>query len=282
MPEIRVWGRWKRQDWNEYWRLGRVLEASAELEGVLADLGVGDIDVCPWLDHPPRVSNFGREIEVFACGAPQAQATICEALTGLTHLGAIPSPASTETEFRERIAKHLLYQRQNFPPWDQKLPRFILSVDFDQGNGSRLKAAHPQEWRMVDHYVDGMHNDRRYVAAMMLEPTAKGQALLDELVTRFDYWRDGVGTHGRPPLDVILEYQSALSRYGVDCNTSFHDGLAEGWYPIDIEQDRDIERARELIATPLPDPLQHVLLDEEGKPAGRYATYFYFAALTDN
>ena len=116
MPEIRVWGRWRLQDWNEYWRLGRVLGAAAQLEPVLDELGVGDIDVCPWLDHPPRVSNFGREIEVFADGAPDAQARICEALTAMTALGAIPSPASTETEFRERVAKHLLYLRQNFPP----------------------------------------------------------------------------------------------------------------------------------------------------------------------
>jgi hypothetical protein len=282
MPEIRVWGRWKRQDWNEYWRLGRILLASAELEYVLDELGVGGIDVCPWLDHPPRVSNFGREIEVFAEGAPDAQEKICEAVKALTDLGAIPSPVSTRTEFRERVERHLLHQRQNFPPWDEKLPCLILSVDFDQGNGSKLKAARPQDWRMVDHYVDGMYNDRRYVAAMMLEPTAKGQALLDELVARFDYWRQGTGFHGRPPLDAILEYQSVLARYGVDCNTSFHDGLSEGWYPIDIEEDSDRLRARDLIATPLPNELHHLLLDEDGKPAGRYATYFYFAALTDN
>jgi hypothetical protein len=282
MPEIRVWGRWRLQDWNEYWRLGRVLGAAAELERVLDELGVGDIDVCPWLDHPPRVSNFGREIEVFAHGAPDAQAKICEAVTGLTALGAIPSPVSTETEFRERVAKHLLYQRQNFPPWDDKLPCLILSIDFDQGNGTCVRAARPEDWRMVDHYVDGICDDRRYVAAMILEPSAKGQALLQELSVRFDYWMGGSGFHGRPPVDAILDYRSVLARYGVDCNTSFHDHLAEGWYPIDIQTESDRERARELIATPLPDPLEGLLLNEDGKPPSRYRAYFYLAALTDN
>lgn len=198
MPEVRVWGRWKRQDWNEYWRLGRVLEATAQLEQVLDELGVQEIDVCPWLDHPPRVSNFGREIEIFANGAPGAQEKICEAVQSLTHLGAIPSPVATQTEFRERVARHLLHRRQNFQPWDEKLPCLILSVEFDQGNGSRYKAANPQDWRMIDHYVDSTNNDRRYVAAMILEPTAKGKSLLEELTTRFEYWYQGTGFHGRP------------------------------------------------------------------------------------
>jgi hypothetical protein len=279
MAEIRVWGRWRRQDCNEYWRLGRVLLAAGELSPVLDEMGVRYIDVCPWLDHPPRVSNYGREIEVFAEGA---QEEICAALTAFTALGAIPSPVSTETEFRERAARHLLYLRQNFPPWDDKLPALILSIDFDQGNGSNLKAADPEDWRMVDHYVDGMENDRRYVSAMILEPSTKGKALLEELSVRFDFWVGGAGFHGRPPLDAIVDYRSVLARYDVDCNTSFHDGLAEGWYPIDIETDRDRERARELIATRLPDPLELLLVNEDGTPPRRYGAYFYLAALTDN
>ncbi len=219
---------------------------------------------------------------MFADGAQDASEEICAALTAFTALGAIPSPVSTETEFRQRVARHLLYQRQNFPPWDEKLPCLILSIDFDQGNGSLLKAAHPEQWRMVDHYVDANNDDRRYVAAMILDPTSKGKSLLAELSVRFDFWLGGSGFHGRPPLDVILDYRSVLARYGVDCNTSFHDHLAEGWYPIDIETDRDRERARDLIATPLPDPLEGLLVNEDGKPPRRYGASIPSVLLTDN
>jgi hypothetical protein len=44
---------------------------------------------------------------------------------------------------------------------------------------------------MVDHQTDRTNIDRHHIAAMILEATAKGQALLQELVTRFDCWFDG-------------------------------------------------------------------------------------------
>lgn len=281
MADIRVWGKQRTSDWNQYWRLGRVMEKRVELSQALNQAGISSIDVCAWIDQPPRQILIDRELEVFSHDGIHVD-WICEVVHALTGLTAKPSPAANILEFQKRAREKLLYVRHNFEPWDEKLPCFILGYDFDQGNGIGVSPVQPENWRMVDHQTDGLYIDRRYMAAMILEPTPKGQELLDELSVRFDAWFEGAGCHGRPPLDAILDYRNVLAQYGVDCNNSFHDGLEEAWYPIDIETPLELERARPLIATPLPERLSLLLMDEEGNPPPIYRSYFHFTALTLN
>jgi hypothetical protein len=133
---------------------------------------------------------------------------------------------------------------------------------------------------LVDHIMDGWNSDRRVMPALLLEPSGKGANLLAELKAEFDLWYQQ-DFRGRPPLNAILDYRRVLQRYGADCNEAFRYGLADGWFPIDVEQDPDWNAARELCAMPLPDNPGDLLRDEENKPVAKYGAIFFFVALTD-
>ena len=47
LPLVRIWGRNPEADWNEYWRMGRVLHMSRELAEVLQLWGAREIDIRP-------------------------------------------------------------------------------------------------------------------------------------------------------------------------------------------------------------------------------------------
>lgn len=282
---IRVWGDKGKDNWNEYWRLDRLLRANARLEEELAVLGVQDIDICPSFWKPPRDPRELLDVEVFVApgaGVKSDDPRIAEIIKRVANVWAGPSPAETEGAFQQRVAEKLLYLRQRFELWDEALPRFILGLDFDQGlRNFKLRPAEPQKWRMVDHQVDGLNVDRRVLPAMLLEPTDKGRALLEELTNRFECWH-GAGHNYRMPLNDVLDYRAVLLNYGVDCNEAFRDGLVEGWYPIDIGPWPTSEKIRTLCSTPLPDHLADLLAGDVDGGMGRHFIHFQFAALTDN
>jgi len=280
MSVLRIWGRNRESNWNEYWTMNRILSASNQLSAELENRGVTVADICPKL--VPHVSLSHRQVEMFI-SAPNfavAEREMCEVIQKLTGCKAEPSPASSEEEFNTRARQNLLYVRQAFEPWDKNLPCLILGVDFDCGRHQKQRPAEPSRWRLINHQYDGNYNDKLLLPAMILEPKEKGKNLLAELTARFERWYGGSGFHGRPPLNAILEYREVLKRYGVDCNEAFHDNLGEGLYPIDIDTDVDIQRARELCATSLPDNLGDLLI-EDGGPVRKYGANFHFAALTE-
>ncbi len=282
---IQLWGKKGKGDWNEYWRLDRVLRAQPQLEAELAELGIPDVYLCPNL-WKPRDPETLLDIEVFippGAGVASADPRIAELFKHIANVWVGPSPAETLVAFQDRCKQHLLYRRQRFELWDEQVPRFILGLDFDQGlRNFNLCPAEPEKWRMVDHNVDGVNCDRRVLPAMLLDPTDKGRALLEDLEKTFDYWHPGAGHNYRMPLNDVLAYREVLLRYGVDCNEAFRDGLVEGWYPIDIGEKLSSETIRTLCSTPLPDHLADLLAGDLDGGTGRNYIHFEFAALTDN
>lgn len=281
---IRVWGKKGKGDWNEYWRLDRLLRANAELEAEFRAHGVEHVDICPHLEAPPAEGLL--DIEVFIPPGEtlhQEDPAVAEIIHRHTGLWVGASPASVESEFEERVARHRLYLRQRFDLWDEVLPRFILGLDFDQGlRNFKLRAKEPEKWRMVDHDCDGAANQRTVLPALLLEPTERGRALLDDLVRTFDYWHPGSHSNYRMPLNDVLDYRKVLLKYGVDCNESFRDGLVEGWYPIDIGTLLNSKAIRTLIATPLPEHLADLLEGDVDGGTGRDYIHFQLVALTEN
>jgi hypothetical protein len=257
--------------------MGRVLHISRELAEALQPWGVREVDIRP--KKLPYVY-IPNTLEVFVADAP-ASAEICQAIAKLTGLATEPSAADSAEAFRREIGHSLMHHRLALEDWeDWLLPCFILGVDFDRGRARDFRPAQPELWRLVDHQVDAHNAGRRILQAMILEATPKGLKLLGELIARFDNWFGGAGCNGRPPLNAVLDYRAVLNRYDVDCNEAFREGLVEGWFPIDLQEDRDIQRMRELIATELPEQLGDLLLDEDGKPVTRYGAHFCFVAVT--
>jgi hypothetical protein len=282
---IRVWGYKGKGDWNEYWRLDRLVRANGQLEEEFQTLGIEEIDICPSSWKRPVNPETLRDVEVFippGTGPASDDPRIAEIIKRVTGLWAGPNPAKSESVFQEHVAQRLLYLRQRFELWDEQLPRFILGLDFDQGlRNFNLRPAEPEKWRMVDHQVDGINVDRRVLPALLLEPTDKGRALLEELDKTFECWH-GAGHNYRMPLNDVLDYRRVLLRYGVDCNEAFRDGLVEGWYPIDIGLCLNSKTIRTLCSTPLPDHLADLLAGDVDGGMGRNYIHFEFAALTDN
>lgn len=283
---IRVWGYKGKDDWNEYWRLDRLLRAQEQLEAELGALGIKDLDITYTRWSRPSSEDSLRDVEVFVAPGQNSASDdprVLEVIKRVTGLWVGPSPAKDEAAFRERVERQLLYLRQRFELWDGKLPRFILGLDFDQGlRNFKLHPKEPRRWRLVDHDVDGVNDDRRVLPAMLLEPTEKGHALLEDLRRTFDYWHPGSGHNYRMPLSDVLDYRRVLLRHGVDCNEAFRDGLVEGWYPIDIDPLLNSRGIRNLVSTPLPDHLADLLEGDVNGGTGRNFTHFQFAALTDN
>jgi hypothetical protein len=280
-PVIRIWGGHRESDWNEYWTMDRVMRQRAQLATILKDCGVNEIDICPALRLRAPVSPHRLEIFLPNAEWPSETWVVCDEIQKLTGRRAVPMDVETDAAFRILVAERLLYLRQEFELWDEVLPRFILGVDFDSGRHVRLRPAEPGKWRLVDHVVDGSYADRRILQALLLDPSEKGSRLLAELKSEFDDWYKQ-DFRGRPPLNAILDYRHVLERYGVDCNESFRYGLADGWFPIDVEEDRNWNAARELCTMPLPDNPGDLLRDEDNKPVGKYGAIFFFVALTDN
>ena len=276
---IRFWGGHRESDWNSYWRMDELMRQRNQLAAALHDLGIQEVDVCPALRLPTPVTLHYFEIFVpKPCSQWDAQ-VVCDEILRLTGRLAQPMAAETDAAFRTQVKERLLYVRQRFEVWDEVLPRFILGVDFNSGRHVQLSPAEPARWRLVDHMVGGWDADRRVLPTLLLKPSEKGSKLLVDLKAELDDWyQSGV----RPSLNAILDYRRILNRYGVDCNESFRYGLADGWFPIDIEKDRDWNAARELCATPLPDNPGDLLLDQDNKPVGKYGAIFSFVALTDN
>ena len=264
---IRVWGNKGKGDWNEYWRLDRLLRANDALEAEFRAHGVEHVDICPSFWEPPRDPRMLLDVEVFIPpgeGLAHADPLVAEIIKRVANVWAGPSPANVESELEERVKSHLLYLRQRFELWDEVRPR------------------EPEKWRLVDHYCDGAANDRIVMPVLLLDPTEKGRALLDDLVKTFDDWHPGSHSSYRMPLNDVLDYRNVLLKYGVDCNEAFRDGLVEGWYPIDIGPIWNPEAIRSLIATPLPDHLADLLDGDVDGGMGRNFIHFQFAALTDN
>lgn len=280
-PVIRIWGGHRESDWNAYWRTNELMLVQPELSETLLKAGVTEVDICPALR--PRAPVVLHWFEVFIPNAksPSDAQIVCDEIQKLTGRLTIPTPVESDVAFEKQVSERLLYQRHRFEPWDGALPRFILGVDFDSGKHTRLRPAEPEKWRLVDHVVDGWSADRRVLPALLLPPSEKGNKLLAELHSQFDHWYEA-DFRGRPPLDAILEYRQVLSRYGVDCNEAFRYGLCDGWFPIDVEQERDWNAARELCTTPLPASIGDLVLDEKGETVGKYGAIFFFVALTDN
>jgi hypothetical protein len=277
-PAIRIWGEHRESDWDAFWTMDRLLRQKAQLAETLRHCAAKEIDIFP--AQRPRAPVSLHDIEVFLPGASTSDTQIlCDEIHRLTGRRAQPVAVETDAAFRALASERLLYLRQGFELWDEVLPRFILGVDFDSGRHVRLRPAQPEKWRVVDHTVDGWNADRRVLPALLLEPSEKGARLLAELKKEFDDWYKQ-DFRGRPPLNAILAYRNVLARYGVDCNESFRYGLADGWFPIDVEQEQDWNAARELCAMPLPDNPGDLLLDDHNKPVDWYGAIFSFVALT--
>ena len=275
---VRFWGGHRESDWNSYWRFEELLRLKAQLEARAEQWGVTEADICPAF-HPPAPF-VAHDFEVYVPNATSiADAEfVCDEILALT--GRLARPLPVDTAFVTLVAQRLLYPRQYFEPWDEVLPRFILGVDFNSGRHTRLRPAEPEKWRLVDLEAGGWNSERHVLPAMLLEPSEKGARLLAELKTKLDDWYNGE-FRGRPPLREVLKYQRILESYDVDCDESYINGLDDGWFPIDIVEDRDWAAARELCAAPLPDQIGDLLRDEQNEPLKKYGAIFFFVALTD-
>jgi hypothetical protein len=277
-PLIRVWADRRESDWNSYWRIGELLRVQPQLAESLETLGVGEIDICPAVRPKAPVDLY--DFEVFA-NSPDDDELACDEIHRLTGRLARPSAAKTQDEFQAQLASRLLYLRQRFELWDEMLPRFILGVDFDAGRQARLRAAEPEKWRLVDHTAGGLYSQRRVLPAILLQPSEKGLRLLHDLKTEFDDWYQR-GFRMHPPLNAILDYRRVLERYGVDCNESYRFGIDDGWFPMDVQEEKDWDAVRQLCAASLPDRPGDLLLDPDNKPVDKYGVHFSFIALTDD
>ena len=246
--------------------MDRILRRRSEVLAAMESCGVAEADLYP----DPK-----GEPEVFV-HAPDAQA-LCDTIQIESWHQWQPGVIEVFQTFTRRRD---VYERQYFEPWDEKVPCYILGVDFEMGMDKWRRPKNPALWCHVHHYADNHSNDWRIISATILEPTENGAALLNELQTRFENWFPG--GIGRPPLDAVLDYRAVLNKYGVDCNEAFRYDLAEAWYPIDIQYDKDRENMRRLVATPFPDDLGELIVEANGDPVPRYRIFFKFVALTDN
>ena len=276
---IRFWGGHRESDWNSYWRMNELMHRRDQLVEALQYYGIEEIDVCPALQQRAPTTMHYFEIFLPKSEAPGEMYLVCDAIQTLTGRQTQPLVAATSEAFQLQAKERLLYQRHPFEMWDEVLPRFLLGVDFDSGRHVRLRPAEPDKWRFVDHQVGGWDADRRVTPALLLDPSEKGSNLLADLKTELDEWYK---LYGRPSLDDVLHYRRILNRYGVDCNENFRYGLTDGWFPIDITEDRDWKAARELFSMPLPDNPGDLLVDENNSPVAKYGAIFSFVALTDN
>ena len=280
-PIIRIWGGHRESDWNEYWTMDGVLRQRRELAAAVQGYGVKRIDICGALRPPAPVPK--HQLEVFITSAnPADHQKICNQIQDLLGLVVKQIPGDSDTALREIVDQRLLYLRQGFEMWDELLPRLIFGVDFDAGKNRSFRPAEPEKWRVFDHVVDGTFCARRVLTGRPLEASDKGRSLLADLTKEFGSWNHGAGFRGRPTLNAILDYRRVLQRYDVDCNESFADRLAEGWHPVDIEEERDWHAARELCATPLPENPGDLVVDENNRAAQKYSANLQFIALTQN
>ena len=281
MSVIRIWGGHRESDWNSYWRTNELLQVQPKLAEALDVCGIAEVDIYP--ATPERVPTTLHYFEIFVPNAtsPADAGLVCAEIQELTGRLAQPMAADTDEAFHAQAGARLLYLRQRFEPWDEVLPRFILGVDFDLGRHVRMRPAEPDQWRLVDHLVGGWYEERRVLPSILLDLSEKGAALLSELKKEFDDWYSK-GFRGHPPLNDIFQYRRVLERYGVDCNESYRFHLDDGWFPIDMEQERDWNAVRELCATPLPDAPGDLLRDENDQPVKPYGANYFFVALTDN
>ena len=67
---IQIWGNKGKGDWNEYWRLDRLLRAQDQLEAELGQLGVQELYVCPNFWTPPADPRALADAEVFIPPGP--------------------------------------------------------------------------------------------------------------------------------------------------------------------------------------------------------------------
>ncbi len=277
-PVIRIWGGHRESDWNEYWTMHQMLLQRDALAAAFQACGVMEIDICPALR--PRAPVINHRVEIFFPGTvpPPTVQKVCDEIYRITGRRAVSIDAESDAQFRTLVSERQLYLRQRFELWDEVLPRLILGVDFNSGRHTRLRPAEPEKWRLVDHDLE---LERHVIPALLLEPSEKGAGLLADLKKELDDWYKG-DFRGRVPLNQILDYRRILERYGVDCNEAFRYGLADGWFPIDVEHEKDWDAARELCATPLPGNPGDLLLDEENKSVGWYGAIFFFVAVTDN
>jgi len=279
MSLIRIWGGHRESDWNSYWRTNEPLLLQPQLAKTLETYGVTEVDISPALR--PRAPVSLDDFEVFVPDSPSDAPLVCHEIEELTGRRARPTAAESGDAFRALAAERLLYLRQRFEPWDEKLPRFILGVDFDSGRHVRMRPAEPEKWRLVDHMVGGWNEERRVLPSLLIDPSEKGAGLLSELKKEFDDWYSK-GFRGHPPLNEIFQYRRVLERYGVDCNESYRFHLDDGWFPIDMEQDRDWNAVRELCAMPLPAAPGDLLRNENDQHVKPYGANYSFVALTDN
>lgn len=122
---IRVWGYKGKDNWNEYWRLDRLLRSHERLEAEFEALGVKDIDITCSRWRPPSSEDSLRDVEVFVPpgqGIVSNDPRVSEVIKSVTGLWVGPSPAQNSQEFQERVDRHLLYLRQRFELWDEQLP----------------------------------------------------------------------------------------------------------------------------------------------------------------
>lgn len=276
---IRFWGGHRESDWNSYWRMNALMQQRDQLAAALQHYGIEEIDVCPSRHQTAPTTMHSFEIFLPRSESPEDVLLVCDEVQSLTGRLTRPLAAGTYEAFRAQAKERLLYVRHPFEMWDGVLPRFLLGVDFDSGRHVRLRPAEPEKWRWVDHQVGGWDADRRVTPALLLDPSEKGSRLLRDLKTELDEWYK---LYGRPSLDDVIDYRRILKRYGVDCNENFRYGLTDGWFPIDISENRDWKAARELCAMPLPDNPGDLLVDENDTSVAKYGAIFSFVALTDN
>jgi hypothetical protein len=279
-PIIRVWGGHRESGWNEFWTMDGLLRQKPALAAAFRACGVKEVDLCPALRLRAPVSPHDVEVFLPNLTSPPLAQLVCDEVHRITGRRPIPMVAQADDAFRSIVSERQLYLRQGFELWDEVLPRFLLGVDFDSGRHVRLRPKEPEKWRLVDHWIEGGLG-RHVIPSFLLEASAKGTRLLTDLKTELDHWYK-YDFRGRPHLNAILDYRRILQRYGVDCNEMFRYGLADGWFPIDAEEDQDWNAVRELCATPLPDNAGDLLLDENNKPVAKYGAIFYFIAVTDN
>jgi hypothetical protein len=91
------------------------------------------------------------------------------------------------------------------------------------------KLKNPEKWIKIFHQTAGYACHHHFMDALFLNPTKKGQALMDELVEKYND-----SCISNPTLETANEYEAILKKFGFSANrTAFE--LEEGFYPIDIE-----------------------------------------------
>src|SRR5262249_5537144 len=153
-------------NWHVYGHVDGVLRRTRALTEVLGRSGVDTIEM--WPVPGPSDDARGEMCIAVQPMVPDSQ-RMCAVLSQVTARQVRPSSPEEAQTFHARVHRGRLSPRQDFAPWDARLPCCMLGVDVDRGMDRWRRLRHPERWRLIEHQIDGTNIARWMLPAMMLE-----------------------------------------------------------------------------------------------------------------